>query len=76
MKEQLHIRLSKEEMDKLRAYAESTQRTQTDIIREFLRSLPDACTGDLARAIAEKNEAMSAFAGVARLIFSDALYQA
>jgi predicted DNA-binding protein len=42
MKEQLHIRLSKEEMDKLRAYAESTQRTQTDIIREFLRSLPDA----------------------------------
>ncbi|NJL19874.1 MAG: ribbon-helix-helix protein, CopG family [Leptolyngbyaceae cyanobacterium SM1_3_5] len=37
---QLNIRISEEEMKKLERCVKKTKRTKTDIIREFLRSLP------------------------------------
>ncbi|KAM3093056.1 ribbon-helix-helix protein, CopG family [Phormidesmis sp. 146-12] len=37
---QLHARVSEEEMKKLERYAKKAKRTKTDILREFLRSLP------------------------------------
>ncbi|KAM3097531.1 ribbon-helix-helix protein, CopG family [Phormidesmis sp. 146-12] len=37
---QLHVRVSEEEMKKLERYAKKSKRTKTDVVREFLRSLP------------------------------------
>jgi len=37
---QIHFRVSEEEAKKLENYAKKTKRTKTDIVREFLRSLP------------------------------------
>lgn len=33
--------ISEQELEKLRAYSERTARTQTEIVRELIRSLPD-----------------------------------
>lgn len=55
--------------DALRKILEVRQKREIRQICEDVKASVN--TGDLARAIAEKNEAMSAFAGVARLIFSD-----
>lgn len=38
-KETVQIRLPKEEKDRLDKYCERVGRTQTDVIREFIRSL-------------------------------------
>ncbi len=37
--EHLNVRMPTSEMDLLRQYCEETQRTQSDVIREFIRSL-------------------------------------
>ena len=37
---QIHFRVSEEEAKKLENHAKKTKRTKTDIVREFLRSLP------------------------------------
>lgn len=39
MKKGLFVRLSESELDILRAYCEHTDRTQSDVIRDFVRSL-------------------------------------
>ncbi|PSB56720.1 CopG family transcriptional regulator [Chamaesiphon polymorphus CCALA 037] len=36
---QLNIKLLQQDIDILEAYSEKTQRTKTDILREFIRSL-------------------------------------
>lgn len=41
-KEHLNVRLTPAEMDGLRRYCEQTQRTQSDVIREFVRGLTKA----------------------------------
>lgn len=49
--EHLNVRLPVAEMEALRRYCEETQRTQSDVIREFIRSLePSAVTSDSPRA--------------------------
>ncbi|MGL4622038.1 MAG: ribbon-helix-helix protein, CopG family [Chroococcidiopsis sp.] len=40
-KESVNIRLPKAEKEKLDRYCLSVQRTQTEVIREFIRSLPE-----------------------------------
>jgi len=38
---QMTIRLPQIELDRIEAYSKRTGRTKTDILREFIRSLPD-----------------------------------
>ncbi|MDJ0714795.1 MAG: ribbon-helix-helix protein, CopG family [Prochloraceae cyanobacterium] len=38
---QLHIRVTESEMKILERYAKRTQRTKSDIVREFIRSLKE-----------------------------------
>ncbi|MFP5274431.1 MAG: ribbon-helix-helix protein, CopG family [Coleofasciculus sp.] len=38
---QLTIRLPQIELDRIEAYSKRTGRTKTDILREFIRSLPE-----------------------------------
>ncbi|NJR52171.1 MAG: ribbon-helix-helix protein, CopG family [Leptolyngbyaceae cyanobacterium CSU_1_3] len=40
-KEFVQVRLPKTEKEKLDNYCKQVGRTQTDVIREFIRSLPD-----------------------------------
>jgi predicted DNA-binding protein len=44
--EHLNVRLPLAEMEILRRYCEQTQRSQSDVIREFIRSLKDAVEPD------------------------------
>jgi predicted DNA-binding protein len=37
---QLNVKTPDQELQILQSYAEKTERTKTDIIREFIRSLP------------------------------------
>lgn len=50
MKKGLFVRLSDDELEILRQYCMQVERTQSDVIREFVRRLkkkiPDASTGD------------------------------
>lgn len=39
---QMTIRLPQIELDRIEAYSKRTGRTKTDILREFIRSLPDS----------------------------------
>ncbi|MBW4474729.1 MAG: ribbon-helix-helix protein, CopG family [Stenomitos rutilans HA7619-LM2] len=49
--EHLNVRLPISEMETLRRYCEETQRSQTDVIREFIRSLkPIAVSSDNPKA--------------------------
>jgi len=41
-KESVNIRLPKHEKEKLDRYCKSVGRSQTDVIREFIRSLPES----------------------------------
>ena len=38
---QLTIRLPQIELDRIEAYSKRTGRTKTDVLREFIRSLPE-----------------------------------
>ncbi|WP_315863832.1 ribbon-helix-helix protein, CopG family [Geitlerinema sp. PCC 7407] len=40
-KESVNIRLPKHEKERLDRYCKTVGRSQTDVIREFIRSLPD-----------------------------------
>ena len=40
MKVNLNVRVEDLEMEKLKRYSDKTGRTKTDLIREFIRSLP------------------------------------
>jgi predicted DNA-binding protein len=39
---QLHIRISEEEYEKFLRYCKKKKRTQSDVVREFIRSLIDS----------------------------------
>ena len=47
--EHLNARVPIAEMQILRRYCEQTQRSQTDVIREFIRSLKAAGSGDASK---------------------------
>lgn len=40
-KDQLHLRINQEEYGKLERYCKKHNRTKSDVIREFIRQLPD-----------------------------------
>ncbi|HEY9699019.1 MAG TPA: ribbon-helix-helix protein, CopG family [Trichocoleus sp.] len=48
--EHLNVRVPASEMELLRQYCEETQRTQSDVIREFIRSLKTAVPSTNANA--------------------------